>query len=47
MLKNQGKADCIKFLISMDDFDYSAEMDGKDAGIVVMHINEVVEQGKK
>jgi hypothetical protein len=31
----------------MDDFDYSTELDGKEAGITVMHINEVVEQGKK
>ncbi len=42
-MKNQGKADSIKFLISMDDFDYSTELDGKEAGITVMHINEVVE----
>jgi hypothetical protein len=27
----------------MDDFDYSTELDGKEAGITVMHINEVVE----
>lgn len=47
MLKNQGKADSIKYLISMDDYDISIELDGKEAGIKIMHINEVVEHGKK
>ena len=47
ILKNQGKADSVKFLICMDDYDYSVQKDGEDAGIKIMHINEVIEHGKK
>lgn len=31
----------------MDDYDFSVQQDGKDAGITIMHINEVIEHGKK
>lgn len=31
----------------MDDYDYSVQQDGKDAGITIMHINEVIEHGRK
>lgn len=47
ILKNQGKAQSIKTLISMDDYDMSVQLDGEDAGIKVMHINEIIEMGKK
>ena len=47
MLKNLGKAESLKFLISMDTYDFSIEEDGKEAGIKIMHINEVVEHGRK
>ena len=47
ILKNQGKAQSIKFLISMDDYDFSIQQDGKDAGLTIMHINEVIEHGRK
>ena len=33
LLKNQGKADSIKFLICMDEYEISIEQDGKEAGI--------------
>ena len=47
MLKNQGKANSLKFLISMENYDISVEEDGKEAGLRIMHINEVVELGRK
>jgi len=47
MLKNQGKANSIKFLISFDDFDISVFEEAKDAGIKLMHFNELIEHGKK
>ena len=31
----------------MDDYDFSVQQDGKDAGITIMHINEVIEHGRK
>ena len=31
----------------MDVFDKSIQKDGEDAGIRVLHINEVIEEGKK
>jgi len=31
----------------MDDYDYSVQADGKDAGLTIMHINEVIEHGRK
>ena len=31
----------------MDDYDYSVQQDGKDAGLTIMHINEVIEHGRK
>lgn len=31
----------------MDDYDYSMQQDGEEAGIKVYHINEVIETGKK
>lgn len=46
-MKNQGKADSVKNLICMDDYDFSVQKDGEDAGIRIMHINEVIEHGKK
>jgi len=47
MLKNQGKANSLKFLISMESYDISIEDDGKEAGIKIMQINEVIEYGRK
>ena len=47
LLKSQGKAQSIKFLVSMDDFDKSVEKDGEDVGIKVMHVNEVIQEGRK
>lgn len=47
LLKSQGKAQSITHLVSMDAFDKSIQMDAKDVGIQVYHINEVVEEGKK
>jgi hypothetical protein len=34
-------------LISFDEYDISIQKEGLDAGIQVMHINEVIEHGKK
>lgn len=31
----------------MDDYDISIQQDGKDAGLQIMHINEVIEHGRK
>lgn len=47
LLKSQGKAKSITHLVSMDSFDKSIQMDAKDVGIEVFHINEVIEEGKK
>mmetsp|Transcript_8547 Transcript_8547/g.14411 ORF Transcript_8547/g.14411 Transcript_8547/m.14411 type:complete len:371 (-) Transcript_8547:647-1759(-) len=47
LLKSQGKAQTIKNLISMDEFDKSIQKDGEEADIKVFHINEVIEEGKK
>ena len=46
-MKNQGSVESRKYLISMSSYDYSIEEEGKVAGIKVMHINEVVEHGRK
>lgn len=34
-------------MISFDEYDISIQKDGLDAGIQIMHINEVIEHGKK
>ena len=47
LLKTQGKAESLKFLICMDEYDFSVQEDGKEAGLTVMHINEVIEHGRK
>ena len=46
-LKNTGKADSLKFLVSIDEFDNEVETEAKEAGITLFTINEVVEKGKK
>lgn len=46
-LKNTGKADSLKFLVSIDEFDNEAETEANEAGITLLTINEVVEKGKK
>ena len=47
LLKSQGKADSIKNLICLDQFDKSVQKDGDDVGIRVLHVNEVIEEGRK
>ena len=47
LLKSQGKAQSIKHLVSMDDFDKSVEKDGADVDIKVYHVNEVIQEGRK
>ena len=47
LLKSQGKTPHIKNIISMDIFDKSTERDGLEIGIKVLHILEVILEGKK
>lgn len=46
MLKNQGRADSIKNLVSFDKFDEDVRADASEAGIKLYHIDEVREAGR-
>lgn len=47
MLKSQGRADSIQNLVCFDAFDSDVQQDAQMAGLVLYHINDVIEAGRQ
>ena len=46
MLKSQGRAESVKYLVSFDEFGNDVKGDAEDVGLALFHISEVIEAGK-